>query len=130
MKNDSSITQLTITDKILSNQIVLSKGNNDFYPDYVCFNITSVNGNLTHLKNPTNLTKYLGSATSNVAVQFVFESTVYANLTLSYAYQSFGSFQPYLYTKYGGNFYDTQNNEMIMIRNIEEYPFQIKIYQN
>ena len=161
MKNNPSITSLTIADLIESKQIVLSKGdnyitsdklnitlvrkgyvpiirfvstvtlglkeNNDIYPDYVCFNISTPNGELLGWNNPTNLTKYLGSVTSNVAVQFVFDSTVFVNLTLSYAYLSFGSFQPYLITKYGGNVFDTINNKMIIIRNIQQYPFQSRI---
>jgi hypothetical protein len=161
LKNNPSITNLTITDIIESKQIVLSNGDNyitsdklnitsvrkgyvpiiryvstatlalkeknDIYPDYVCFNISTSTGELLGWNNTTNLTKYLGSVRSNVAVQFVFDSTVFVNLTLSYAYLSFGSFQPYLITKYGGNVYDTQNNKMIIIRNIQQYPFQSKI---
>ena len=97
---------------------------NDAYSDYVCLDIVSSGGILNGLRNFTNLKIYTGSIKSNIAVQFKFENTTLVNLTISYAFPFYSSFQPFLYTKFGVNFYENPNMKLITVRNIDQYPFQ------
>ncbi len=110
-----------------NNQTILSiKKNSDLYPDYVCLNISAGIG-IAGFTNFSALNDSFKSSKSNIAVQFIFEEPTLINLTVSYAYSSFGTFQPFLYTKFGGNLYRNQCNQMISIRNVENFQFESKI---
>ena len=104
-----------------SDSSLMTSKYNSSYPDYVCLNMSSHNGDLIRLKNLTILKNSIGSTTSNIAVKFGFDETIFVNLTVAYAYSSFASYLPYLYTQYGGNYYETPNSKMITIRNIDNY---------
>ena len=115
--------------RLISDVTLVTKENDDLYPDYSCFNVSVSSGDLLGLTNLTNLKSAIKSQTSNIAVQFRFDSTVLVNLTLSYAYPSFGTFEPYLYSRYGGNVYGSYNNKLVTIRNIGSYPFDSKLVE-
>jgi hypothetical protein len=101
--------------------------NNDLNPDFVCTNISTTTGDLSGFTNfrtfrdADDRLKYF-----NIAVQFKYEDPILVNLTVSYAYSSFGAFQPYLQTQYGGNSYEQENNITIIVRKIDQYPFESK----
>jgi hypothetical protein len=98
---------------------------NDLNPDFVCSNISTTTGDLIGLRNfRTFNNSDVVSKNFNIAVQFKFEDPTLVNLTVSYAYSSFGAFQPYLKTQYGGNLYEQQNNITIIVRKIDQYPFE------
>ena len=104
--------------------IYVKNMNGSSYPDYVCFNNSLSNGTLIGLRNIKTVQSFLGSKTSNIAVQFRFDDPIIVNLTLSYSYRSFGTFRPFLLTSFGGNFHTTPNSQLVVIRNIDSYPFQ------
>ena len=101
------------------------KKNNDFYPDYVVYNLMSLSdGNLIGFTNITKFNESIGSPTSNIDVQLKFTDPILINLTRQYAYLSFSSYQPFLYTQYSGNYIGNPNANLIMVRNIDTYPFK------
>ena len=117
-----------LTSTATANSVSFSaKIKNETYPDYYGYNVT-LNEALTGF---TNLKKLIiistGFKTSNLAVQFGFDDPTLANLTLTYAYKTFGSYLPYLNTQYFGNLFGTQSSKVINIRNIDSYPIQSKI---
>ncbi len=116
-----------ISGSMTTNVYLVFSTNNYVYPDYVCYNASLSNGTLTGLRNLTTVQKSAGSSKSNIALQFKFEDPTFTNLTSSFAYLAFGTYIPYLYTTYGGNFYNSLNTKSIMIRNIESYPIQSKL---
>jgi hypothetical protein len=103
------------------------KTNDSSYPDYVCSNYSSSTGDLIGLRNFTWTKSYVKSSKSNLEIKFIYEDANLVNLTTSSAYSSFGSFQPYLMTKFGGNLYSIQSTNIITVKNIDEFPFQSKI---
>ena len=116
--------------RLISDVTLVTKENDDLYADYACFNVSASNGDLLGLTNLTNLKSSIKSLTSNIAVQFSYDSTALINLTLSYAYASFGTFEPYLYSRYGGNVYGSYNNKLVTIRNIGSYTFESKQFES
>lgn len=103
---------------------LVTKTSNSLYPDYVCYNVSLSNGTLIGFRNMTTVKTAIGSSTSNIAMQLKFEDPTLINVTSSFAYLAFGTFLPYLYSTYGGNFYNTLNTKSIMVRNIDPYPIQ------
>jgi hypothetical protein len=115
-----------VSGSLTNNVTLVTKLINDLYPDYVCLDSSLTNGTLIGLRNLKTIQSSVLSKTSNIAVLFSYEDPILVNLTSTYAYSSLGTFQPYLYTKYGGNLYATPNTKLIMIRNVDQYPFQSK----
>lgn len=111
---------------IFNSFYLVVKRSNSLYSDYVCLNSSLSNGTLIGVRNITNVKSFFQSAVSNIAVQFSYDEINLVNLTLTYSYQAFGTYQPYLFTYYNGNTYKSQNSytKMITVRNIDQYPFQ------
>jgi hypothetical protein len=111
---------------------MITKKSNSLYSDYVGFNQSFSNTSFISLRNLTTVKSFLKSIYSNIGVQFSYEKEeiTIVNLTITYAYLAFGTFQPYLSTLFNGNLYQTTNlsNKMITVRNIDQYQFKSKIF--
>ena len=118
---------IRLVSAIATNTVYLIvKKSNSLYSDYVCLNSSLSNGTLIGVRNITTVKSFFQSVYSNIAVQFSYDEINLVNLTVTYSYLTFGTYQPYLFTYYNGNTYKNRNlyTKMITVRNIDQYPFQ------